>query len=79
MAESKGRVWKKIAFFYGLTTLLSTPFNLFMIFAGDILSGGMLYMAGLMWSPAVAAIVTKKLFGESLRDLGWGWGRPLHQ
>jgi membrane protease YdiL (CAAX protease family) len=31
-----------------------------------------------MWSPALAAFLTKTLFGESIRDLPWRWGESRY-
>ena len=74
MRESKARVWKKIGVFYALTMLFSGVFDAFVLYAGRMDAGNLLYVTGSMWSPALAALATKKLFGESIRDLPWGWG-----
>jgi len=78
MTPAAARTWKKIGVFYLLTLAFSVPFNALMIRAGDIRAGAMLYMAGLMWGPAAAAVLTKVLFRESVRDLGWGWGKTRY-
>jgi membrane protease YdiL (CAAX protease family) len=33
-----------------------------------------MYVTGSMWSPAFAAFATKRIFGESVRELPWKWG-----
>ena len=74
MTEPAARVWKKIAVFYGFTLLFSNIFNAFELYAGKMDAAGLLYVTGAMWSPAVAALLTKRLFGESMADLPWKWG-----
>lgn len=69
MNESKTRTWKKIGMFYTLTLLISTPFWYLLSSGGDLT-----LVTGLMWSPALAAIFTKWIFSENIRDLGWRWG-----
>ena len=74
MNESKSRVWKKIVCFYALAMLFSFGFGGFILRAGKLDAGNLLYVTGAMWSPGLAAFATKKLFGESIRDLPWRWG-----
>ena len=74
MAESTARVWKKIAVFYGLTLLFSNVFNFFELHAGKMDAGNLLFVTGAMWSPGLAALLTKRLFGEPISDLPWKWG-----
>jgi uncharacterized protein len=70
MTESKARSWKKVACYYAITLLLSGLFQ-----ALDRRStGNITLITGMMWSPAFAAISTRLLFGENIRDLGWQWG-----
>jgi membrane protease YdiL (CAAX protease family) len=38
-----------------------------------------MYVVGLMWSPATAAILTCKIFGRDLGTLGWKWGKARYQ
>jgi membrane protease YdiL (CAAX protease family) len=74
-SESAARVWKKIAVFYGLTLLFSNIFNAFELFArkpSD--AAGLLYVTGLMWSPGLAALLTKRIFREPIAQLPWKWG-----
>jgi hypothetical protein len=69
MTESKSRVWKKITFLCLLTLLLSSIFEALAIRA----RGNVTLITGLMWCPALAALLTKWVFRESVRDLGWRW------
>ena len=68
------RVWKKVGCFYALTMLFSGLFEAFVLYAGEMDAGNLLYVTGAMWSPALAAFATKKLFGESIRDMPWSLG-----
>ena len=74
MSNSNARSWKKIGCFYGLTMLFAGVFDAFELHAGKMDSGNLLYVTGAMWSPALAAFATKRIFGESVRDLPWKWG-----
>jgi uncharacterized protein len=74
MNESKARIWKKIVCFYTLTMLFSFGFGAFILHAGKLEAGNLLYATGAMWSPGLAAFATKKIFGENIRDLPWRWG-----
>lgn len=74
MTESRARIWKKIGCFYALTMLFSGVFDAFVLHAGKMDAGNLLYVTGSMWSPALAAFATKRMFGESVRDLPWRWG-----
>jgi len=78
MTETCARVWKKIACFYVLTMLFSGVFDAFVLGAGKMDAGNLLYVTGSMWSPALAAFLTKAMFGENLRDLPWAWGRAKY-
>ena len=74
MQESNGRIWRKIGCFYALTMLFSGAFDAFVLHAGKMDAGNLLYVTGSRWSPALAAFATKRLFGESIRELPWRWG-----
>ena len=72
--ESTARTWKKVGCFYALTMLLSGAFDAFILHAGKMDAGNLLYVTGAMWSPALAAFATRKLFRESIREMPWGLG-----
>ena len=74
MTEPAPRVWKKIAVFYGLTLVFSNAFNAFVLHAGRLDTGNLLYVTGAMWSPGLAALATKRIFGEPIGELPWRWG-----
>ncbi|HEY8011003.1 MAG TPA: CPBP family intramembrane glutamic endopeptidase [Rudaea sp.] len=75
MSAAKVRVWKKIVVFYALTLLFSALFELLDRRA----PGNVILITGVMWCPGLAALLTKRLFGESVRDLGWSWGSGRYQ
>jgi len=54
--------------------LFSGVFGAFMIYAGKMSSGDLLFVTGAMWCPALATFATKKIFSESVRELAWQWG-----
>jgi len=68
------RTWKKIGCFYTLTMLFSGVFGAFMIYAGKMSTGDLLFVTGAMWCPALATFATKKIFSKSVRELAWQWG-----
>jgi membrane protease YdiL (CAAX protease family) len=73
-SEPAARVWKKIGVYYALTLLFSNVFNAFELYAGKMDAGSLLYVTGAMWSPGLAAMLTKRIFGEPIADLPWKWG-----
>jgi uncharacterized protein len=74
VTEPAARVWKKIVVFYGLTLLFSNVFNAFVLHAGKMDAGNLLYVTGAMWSPGLAALLTKRFFSEAISELPWKWG-----
>jgi uncharacterized protein len=74
VSEPAARVWKKIALFYFLTLLFSNVFNAFVLRAGKLDAGNLIYVTGAMWSPGLAALLTKRFFREPISDLPWRWG-----
>jgi CAAX protease family protein len=50
MSEPKARVWKKIVCFYALTMLFSSVCGAFVLHAGKMDTGNLLYVTGAMWS-----------------------------
>jgi membrane protease YdiL (CAAX protease family) len=64
----------RIGLFLVLTALFSSIFYGFIALTGHVGGGNGAYELGLMWSPALAAVVTCRLTGLSLTTLGWGWG-----
>jgi len=67
-------VSRSIVLFLILTAALSSIFYAFIIATGHVGGGNGIYVLGLMWSPAIAALLTCRLSGLSLQSLGWSWG-----
>lgn len=65
---------KRIGLFLLLTLASSAVFYGLILATGHVGGGGGVYELGLMWSPALAAILTCKLSGLPLAALGWRWG-----
>jgi uncharacterized protein len=65
---------RSIGLFLILTAAFSSIFYAFIISTGHVGGGNGVYELGLMWSPAIAALLTCRLSGLSLQSLGWGWG-----
>ena len=70
---------RKLALFLVLTAALSAVFHVLIAGAGSIRANSGLYVAGLMWSPGVAALVTQLATEGNLRGLGWRWGKTRYQ
>jgi uncharacterized protein len=70
---------KQITTFLVLTLALSSIFYFLVIKSGHLGSARGSYVLCLMWSPATAAMLTRKLFGQPLTTLGWKWGNPRYQ
>src|SRR5262249_20623324 len=51
----------------------SSIFYFFMLKAHTLGAAGGLYVLGIMWCPALAAMATLKLNGRKLSELGWNW------
>ncbi|MCI0405022.1 MAG: CPBP family intramembrane metalloprotease [candidate division Zixibacteria bacterium] len=79
MAETNREVWKRIIIFLLINFGLSTIFNYLIISSGSFRTGRGLFVLGVMWCPGIAALITCKLCGKSISELGWGWGKTKYQ
>jgi uncharacterized protein len=70
---------KQLFTFLFLTFAISSVFYFFIIKSGHLASGGGAYVLCLMWSPALSAMLTCRLFGRDLGTLGWKWGAARYQ
>ena len=59
---------------FGLSAIFYIP----IIAAGSLEVGGGIYVLGLMWMPAVAALITALIYQHSFRGLGWKLGKPRY-
>lgn len=65
----------RIGIYLLLALGLSSIFYALIIACGHVGGANGMYVTGLMWAPATAAILTCRLTGKPLSELGWGWGR----
>ncbi|CAM1351379.1 CPBP family intramembrane metalloprotease [Tenacibaculum insulae] len=64
------KTWNTIFIFLVMVTILSSLFH----YAIVNLYPSRIYIGGLMWCPAVAAIITLKIKGRPISSLRWNWG-----
>ncbi len=69
----RGNSKRQIATYIFLLALFSSVFYFLILRAHSLGSGGGLYVLGIMWCPGLAGMLTLKLNGRSLADLGWRW------
>lgn len=71
---------KKILTFIGLTFILTALFDVSSVLLN--ISGEktiMLFITAACWCPAIAAFLTKRIFKESIKDLGWKWEKATNK
>jgi membrane protease YdiL (CAAX protease family) len=64
---------RSLLWFIVFVFVFSTPFYLWLNLAGGRGEGMRLYVTGLMWCPALAALLACHLGGTPLAALGWRW------
>jgi membrane protease YdiL (CAAX protease family) len=65
---------------YLLTTwAVSAPFYFLIIKSVGTNAAGGAYITGLMWCPAVGALLTCRYLGRPIGSLGWQWGETRYQ
>jgi membrane protease YdiL (CAAX protease family) len=70
--SEQGRIWLKIGLFYVLAVGLILPLESLNHHAQGY--GLRVLVTGVMWCPALAAVITILLFREDIAQLGWRWG-----
>ena len=70
---------KQVGTYLLLVFAISSIFYFLIIKSGHLGAAGGSYVFGIMWSPALAAVLTKKIHGQNLSTLGWKWGNPRYQ
>jgi uncharacterized protein len=70
---------RAIPIFLLATLLISSVFYFLIIKSGHMSGGWDAYVAGLMWSPGFAALLTCKLLRRDLSGIGWGWGKTRYE
>lgn len=72
--------WKKILTFLGLTFLLTSLFDVPAVLLNPTGEKAlMLFITAACWCPAIAAFLTKRIFGESIKELGWKWEKATNK
>src|SRR6185295_17188119 len=64
---------KAILTFLAITFALSSIFYAIIISIGKLGAGNGVYVYGLMWCPATAALITCRIRKISFWELGWKW------
>ena len=70
--------WRRVAVYLVLVVAFSGIFDAVIIHLGELGAGHGLYVYGLMWSPALAALATCKITGVPLASLGLRWPAWRH-
>ena len=65
---------KRIITYLVLVFGISTIFYYLVIQNGGLEGGGEAYVIPLMWTPAVAGIITTFIFQRNIRGMGWSLG-----
>ena len=79
MSESSRRTVQKTITYIMITFMLSSVFYYLIISSGSLATMGGIYATGLMWCPGIAALATQIVHHDSVRDLGWRWGKTRYQ
>ena len=58
-----------------VTWAVSSPFYFLIIKSAGTNAAGGAYTSGLMWCPAIGALLTCKYLGRPIASLGWQWGQ----
>ena len=72
--QSKTSKLTPIPVFLITTLAISSVFYFLILKSGHMGAGMGAYVAGLMWSPGFAALITCKYLRRDIRTLGWRWG-----
>ncbi len=62
-----------IYLYLALTLVFSSVFYGLIIWSGHLAAGSGVFAYGLMWCPALAALVTCRVLGRNIRSLAWRW------
>src|SRR3954454_9611426 len=61
------------------TGVMSALFNFLIIKSAGTNAASGAYTSGLMWCPAVGALLTCRYLGRPIASLGWKWGQTRYQ
>src|SRR5258707_6081762 len=70
---------RQIAIYVVLVFAFSSVFYFTALRADNLGAGSGMYVLGLMWCPALAAMTTLKANGLSLVELGWKWPEKKYE
>jgi membrane protease YdiL (CAAX protease family) len=70
---------KAIGIFLFFTFALSSIYYFLILHTGKLSAGGGIYVTGLMYCPALSAIITCRILKRKISLLGWQWGNPRYQ
>jgi uncharacterized protein len=62
-----------------LVFALSSFFYFLILHSGSLGNGRGMHVLGLMWCPALAGMLTLRVNGRSISELGWKWGETKYQ
>jgi membrane protease YdiL (CAAX protease family) len=79
MVETSRRTLQKTTTYIAITFLLSSVFYYLIISSGSLSTMGGIYATGLMWCPGIAALATQIVHHDTIRNLGWSWGKTRYQ
>lgn len=69
----------QVAQYLLLVFAFSSFFYFLVLRSGSLGYGRGMYVLGLMWCPALAGMLTLRLNGRSIAELGWKWGETKYQ
>jgi membrane protease YdiL (CAAX protease family) len=67
---------QQVAIYLAFVLAFSSVFYFLILRAHTLSAGAGLYVSGIMWCPALAAMATLKINGRRLSELGWRWPQP---
>jgi membrane protease YdiL (CAAX protease family) len=70
---------KEIITFLIILAVLNVGFNSLIIASGATIDQNVPSALGLMFSPAIAALLTQFIYYRNLRGFGWKWGKSRYQ
>jgi membrane protease YdiL (CAAX protease family) len=69
----------QVLMYLALVLAFSSFFYFLILHSGSLGNGRGMYVLGLMWCPALAGMLTLRLNGRSIAELGWKWGETKYQ
>ncbi|WND01496.1 type II CAAX endopeptidase family protein [Temperatibacter marinus] len=70
-STERQEAWRNLVIFMLIMIGLSAVYNLLMINMGQM---SRMLVAGVMWAPGIAALLTCLIIKRKISDLPWGWG-----